>query len=241
MSARPSSMTCAAILRSCGFQSPRSVEQQDDNLGIIDRPPRVRRREPLELIVDLGPFPKARSIDEPHRAAFPLPMQADRIARDPGFGAGNHPLLAEHSIDERGLARVRPSNDRELERVAGVDLVIGGVKPLMLHVRLKGLEQVREPFAMFGTDRDRVAKTKAIGFESARLRRRYLRPCCPRRPPASFPREASARFLRRATSRLPEHRSRTKRRRPPAPPPRSVGACGLAVCADPHPRSPRYR
>ena len=34
----------------------------------------------------------------------------------PGLRAGDHPLLAEHAVDQRRLAGVRPADDRELER-----------------------------------------------------------------------------------------------------------------------------
>ena len=64
ISARPSSMTCAAMLQVLRFEPARGVEQKDDDLGIIDRAPGVGGGQPLELVVDLGAFSQARGVDK---------------------------------------------------------------------------------------------------------------------------------------------------------------------------------
>ena len=104
--------------RSCDFEAAGGVEQQHDDFGIIDRAAGVGGRQPLELVLDLGALAQARGVDQAHRPAVPFPVEADRIARDPGFGAGDHPLLAEHAVDQGRLAGVGPADDRELERRA---------------------------------------------------------------------------------------------------------------------------
>ena len=74
-SARPSSSTWAAILRSCDFEPAGGVEQQHDDLGKIDRAAGVGGRQLLELVVDLGALAQAGGVDQPHRPALPIPSR----------------------------------------------------------------------------------------------------------------------------------------------------------------------
>ncbi len=138
----------------------------------------------------------------------PLPVDRDRIARDPGLGAGQQPVFAQQPIDQRGLARIGPADDGELER-AGGDLVAMLVQ--FGRGRLFGFgaveigpqrfEQIDQPFAMFGGEGNRIAQAERIGFHDARARSRGLRPCWPPAPPARLFRAASCPPLRRAGSR----------------------------------------
>ena len=82
-----------------GLQPSCRIQQQDHHLGHVDRPTRVGGGQFLQLVFNLGPFAQSRRIDKPHRLAFPLPVQADAVAGDAGFGTGDHPLFAEHLVD----------------------------------------------------------------------------------------------------------------------------------------------
>ena len=138
-SARPSSSTWSAILRSCDLEPAGGVEQQHDDFGEIDRAAGVGDRELLELVLDLGLLAHAGGVDQPDRPHLavrvgPLPVDGDRIARDPGLGPGEQPVLAEHAVDQGRLAGVGPADDRELERRRAVVLfvVLGRVRLVAL-------------------------------------------------------------------------------------------------------------
>src|SRR6185369_3704660 len=137
----------AQVLR---LQSSSGVQQQDYNFGKIDCPFRVSGREPLELVLYLRAFPEARGVDQPHGATIPLPVEADRIARDSRLRAGDHPFLADHPIDQGRLAGIRPPDDGELQWIMPVGEIRLGFEMLMLDVRAEGLEQVGDTFAMLG-------------------------------------------------------------------------------------------
>ena len=49
--------------------------------------------------------------------AAPSPVHGDRVARDAGLRPGQHPLLADQAVDQRGLAGIRLADDGDLERL----------------------------------------------------------------------------------------------------------------------------
>ena len=207
ISARPSSITWLAILRSCTSRPAGGVEQQHHDFGIIDRALGVGDRQPLQLVVDLGALPQTRGIDQPHRTAFPFPIEADRIAGDPGFGAGDHPLLPSMRVDQGRLAGVRPPDDGDVQRgVLVVSSPPSSSSPSRSTKRPQRLEQIGDALAMLGADRDRIAKAEAEGFEDPAFARRGPRPCWRRRSPASIRPGASGRSPRRAESGPRGHR-----------------------------------
>ena len=53
--------------------------------------------------------------------------------------------------------------------MTAVERVVRGIEMLMLDVGPKRVEQVDDPFAMLGADRDRLAKAEAIRFKHAGL------------------------------------------------------------------------
>jgi len=93
---------------------------------------------------------------------------ADRIACNPGFRPGQHPVFAEQTIGERGLAAVGAADDRDGD---GPRLVRG------VHIRWRrggvpGSDHcldIADPEAMLGGDRDRFAEPEFEPFD--RLRR----------------------------------------------------------------------
>ncbi len=98
----------------------------------------------------------------------------DRVARQARLGAGDHPLLAEQAVQQRGFAGVWSADDGELQR------------PLSLPppVRLGGRQaigdfahQVGQALAVLGRDGDRLAQAERICLQRRGRRRRGPPPC----------------------------------------------------------------
>ena len=127
--------------------------------------------------------------------SVPVPVDRDRIARDPRFGPGDQPVLAEHAVDQRRLARVRAPDDRQLQRRVGTRRPPrSSASPSSpLEMRQQRLEQVAHALAMLGRQLDRIAEAQRQRLEDARSRPRALPPCWrPARPGWSTPRSQRA-------------------------------------------------
>ena len=108
---------------------------------------------------------------------MPFPVDRDRIARNPGLRAGQQAIFAQQAVDQGRLARVRTTDDGELERPCkqrflvllvdfGLDLRRFG---LGADDRPEVVEQIGDAFAMFGTDRRRFAEAERKALEDARI------------------------------------------------------------------------
>ena len=150
------------------FEPAGRVEQKNDHFGVINGPASIGDRQALQLVLDLGPFPEARRIDQADLAPLPIPINADRIPSDPGLGAGNHPIFADHLVDQGRFTGVRPANDCQLKRAFALELLFVGILMFVFDMRANGLEQVRHAFAMLGANGDRIAKAETIGVENSR-------------------------------------------------------------------------
>ena len=100
---------------------------------------------------------------------FPFPVEADRIAGDPGFGAGDHPLLPSMRVDQGRFAGVGPADDGDA--CSGASSSISSPPPSSSSVALdqgaQRLEQIGDALAMLGADRDRITEAEPKGFEDA--------------------------------------------------------------------------
>ena len=163
----------AKILR---FEPARGIEQQHDDLGEIDRTPRVSHRQLLELVDDLSLLAHAGGVDQADFAILaaarivPFPVDRDRIARDPGLRAGQQAIFAEQAVDQGRLARVGTADDGELERPCKQRFLVFFID-LGLDLRRFGLraddrpevvEQIGDAFAVFGADRRGFAETEQL-------------------------------------------------------------------------------
>ena len=79
---------------------------------------RVADRQRLRPCRNACLAPQARRIVEADFPALPIEICGDGVAGKAGFGAGDHPLLAQKRIGERRFSGVGPPRDRELERPA---------------------------------------------------------------------------------------------------------------------------
>src|SRR3546814_10753653 len=86
-----------------------SSDLQHDDLSEIDRVQRVGDRQFLQLVLHLGALAHPGGVEKLDRmdlaVAFPLPVDADRIARDPGLRPCNQ-RSEEHTSELQSLMRI---------------------------------------------------------------------------------------------------------------------------------------
>src|SRR3546814_11965477 len=101
---------------------------------------------------------------------------SDVCSSDLRLWPGNQAVLADHPVDERRLAGVGPPDDRELERAERLFFVALCLCLTCFHERLddraERVEQIDQPFALFGAERERIVEAERIeiGTESWRER-----------------------------------------------------------------------
>jgi hypothetical protein len=106
------------------LQPARGVQQQHDHLGEIDGVARIGHRHLFQLLGNLRLLAHPRRVDQAHGtqiAVFgigPRPVDGDRIAGDARFRPGQQAVLAQHGVDQRGLARIGTPHDGQLQRRA---------------------------------------------------------------------------------------------------------------------------
>ena len=139
----------------------------------------------------------AGGVEQLYAPAAPVPIDGDGIAGDAGFRAGQQPLLADESVDQRRFAGIRAADDSDAHRlgfviggfavgirfgdvladqhvafgrkIVGVFLVLG--EAALLAKRLDdGVAQVGHALAVLGRNRDRLAEPGLPRFEQAGFR-----------------------------------------------------------------------
>ena len=137
--ARPSLSTRSAICRSCFSNGVVASSDEHHDLGEADGAERVADGELLELAVDPRLAAKPGGVEDPEMAVAPAPVDGDRVAGDPGLGAGQQPLLADEAVDQRRLAGIRPPDHGDLDGSAfGVFRLL-----VLLFVRRRGRQRSR--------------------------------------------------------------------------------------------------
>ena len=116
-----------------------------------------------------GAAAQARGVVDAEAPAAPVEIDGDRVARDAGLRAGQQPILAEQAVDQRRLAGVRPSDDRDADR-ARVGVVGSFDRPRALGARGRGLlgqrraqrvVEIGQPLAVLGGDRRPARRARA--------------------------------------------------------------------------------
>ena len=99
---------------------------------------------------------------------MPSPIERDRVPRDAGLGAGQHPLLADQVVDQGRFADVGAPDDRQLQRPFGFRLDWAG---FCIRIRLPLRREELQPFVEFAEalavlrrDRHRIAEAERIGL-----------------------------------------------------------------------------
>ena len=99
------------------MQSLRRVDHQQADVGTVDRPARAQRRVELDPVVDLRLPPEAGRVHEDEGTTVEVVRRVDRVARRTGGIRDDQPFLAEEPVDERRLADVRATHDRDPQRL----------------------------------------------------------------------------------------------------------------------------
>ena len=118
------------------------VDQQHAHVRPLDRLQGLDDREDLDLLVDLAATTDAGGVDEGVGPPAPLEGDRDRVARGARPVVGDHPLLAEQPVHERGLADVRTADEADHGRSA-VGLRGRGRRGVRGLVRLRRIVPVR--------------------------------------------------------------------------------------------------
>ena len=90
-------------------------------------------------------------------------MDGDGIARQAGFGPGDHAVFTKQRIQQSGFASIGPAHNGKAQRAFFIFFL-----SLILWQRAKlggdFIMQIAEAIAMFGTNRHRVAQAQFKGF-----------------------------------------------------------------------------
>ena len=105
-------------------QTLAGIEHQHDDMRPLDGLQRLDRAELLERFRNPGPAPHTGGVDQLVLLTVPLEFNADGIPRSAGLVVGQHPLLAEQPVDQRGLADVRPPHDGQPQAVRFLWLLV---------------------------------------------------------------------------------------------------------------------
>ncbi len=140
------------------------IDGEDHHLGEANGAQRIADGELLQLRLDARLATKAGGIEQAERLAAPGPVDGDGVTGDAGFRAGQQPLLAEDTVDQRRLADVRPADDSDAERWASA-LPFGFGR--LRQVGRQRLQKVAHALAVLGRDGNGIAEAKGVGLEQA--------------------------------------------------------------------------
>src|SRR5262249_17421712 len=123
-------------------------------------------------LADARAAAQAGGVVNPKLPLAPVEFDCNRIAGDSGFRPGQQPFLAQQAVDQRGLTGIWPADNGDPNRMVRLRalpflvLLFGGGMRQSLAQRLV---EVRQTFAMLGTDRNRITEAKRIGLERTSL------------------------------------------------------------------------
>ena len=148
------------------------VEQQDHDVGVLDRLQRLHHRELLDRLEHLAPAADAGGVDQRVAALVALEVEVDRVARRARLVEGDDPLLAEQRVHQRRLADVRAADDRDLDPAVGVALLLAG--RVGGHQRQRVLDHRLHVVAVRRRDRMRLAQPQLVEIGGRALGRQAL-------------------------------------------------------------------
>ena len=123
---------------SCSVSGSRRVEQDDGDLGGLDRGRRAQARVVLHAAGLVDPAPQPGGVDESPDLAVEFDEAVDRVDGRAGDGVDDRTLLAGEPVEQAGLADVRPSDQGDPARAALDVGVLGCVRQRVQD----GVEQV---------------------------------------------------------------------------------------------------
>src|SRR4051794_10411192 len=133
------------------------VADDQRDVGALDRALGAQGGVVLDRLGDLRLPAHAGGVDDHQAAAVDLEREVDRVARRARDLGDDHALAAQEAVDQRRLADVRATDDREADDV--VVLLLG--LALGEHVD-DPVQQVPGPEPLGGGDRLRIAEPEAV-------------------------------------------------------------------------------
>ena len=137
----------------------RRIDDEDHDVGTVDRLHRLHHRELLDRLEHAAALAHAGGVDEQVAPAVALERHLDRVARGPGGVEHDHAVLAEQAVHQRRLAHVRPADDRDPRLVAlgpGRELGLGR------EIRKHRVHQRGDALAVRRGDRMRLAQPELV-------------------------------------------------------------------------------
>ena len=149
-----------------------TVDHEEAKVGALDALDGLIDGENLHRFVDLSLLPDAGGIDEDVVVLIDRAADVQRVACRAGDLAHDGALFAENGIDDRGLARVGPSNDGQFERT-GVSLQFDRLSFVVASLEIEFFTHHADKFidaqTMCGADLDLFFKTQARELRSTHL------------------------------------------------------------------------
>ena len=93
------------------------VHDEDHHVGVLDRLEGLHHRELFHRLEDLAAAPHASGVDQGVLLLVALERDVDAVAGGAGLVVDDHPLFAEHAVDQGRLAHVGPADDGDLDPV----------------------------------------------------------------------------------------------------------------------------
>ena len=140
----------------------RRINGQHHHFGHFQRLDGGRDRHFLQILLNPGLFAQTGRIDQlDGQAVLIRDAYGNRVARQAGFWAGDHPVFAQHAVEQGGFAGIRAADNGQLERVVLARVGIGGRRQTLGDFQ----HQIGQTVAMLSRHRHRIAQTERIGFK----------------------------------------------------------------------------
>ena len=157
------------------------VNQHHNAFGKANGTHGIGHRHFLDFFLHTGFAANARGVPQLDVTTAPVPRAGNRVTGDTGLRPGQHPLFAQHGIDQCGLARIGLSDNGQAQGALGVIFpVLVGFFFCDLDVGIRHIRCLRhddgaqrfiktiKPFGMFSRNRQRLTKSQAVTFSQAR-------------------------------------------------------------------------
>ena len=144
------------------------VDHDDADVRTLDREQRTHDRELLDLLVHLALFADAGGVDEGKLAVRVVYVSVYAVARRAGNVRDDDALLAQHAVEQAGLADVRLADQSNADTLVVLFLLVCRREMLVSRV-----EQLTHAVAVQSGDAERLAQTEIV--ELIKFRRRIAR------------------------------------------------------------------
>ena len=176
------------------------VDDEQGDVGAVDRLQGPDERVVLGALVDLRPAAHPGGVDEPDGPVLGLHHRVDGVAGGARQVVDHRPLLADQAVEERRLADVGPADDGDRRRCrrrssSASEVVAPRRRASSARLREAGdelVEEVAGPPAVQRRHRQGLAETERRAGPRSAPRGRCRRPCWRRAGPGSGARRTTS-------------------------------------------------